>query len=92
MEKNIIPQVPLSTLLAKYDGVTAQVNTEALGLPVVIKCLLQHAAGSRKRFSIVRLPKYLVFQIKRFTKNNFTVEKNPTIVNFPIKNLDMMDC
>lgn len=27
--------------------------------------------------------------MKRFTKNNFFVEKNPTIVNFPIKSLDL---
>lgn len=37
-----------------------------------------------KRFQLTKLPPYLVFCIKRFTKNNFFVEKNPTIVNFPI--------
>lgn len=30
-----------------------------------------------------------MLHMKRFTKNNFFVEKNPTIVNFPIKNLDL---
>lgn len=37
-----------------------------------------------KRFQLTKLPPYLIFCIKRFTKNNFFVEKNPTIVNFPI--------
>ncbi|RUS20982.1 hypothetical protein BC937DRAFT_93907 [Endogone sp. FLAS-F59071] len=74
-EKNIIPQVPLTTILAKYDGRTAQ-----------------ESAGSLKRYKIMRLPQYLIFHIKRFTKNNWAKEKNPTIVNFPIKNIDMADC
>jgi hypothetical protein len=28
--------------------------------------------------------RYLILNIKRFTKNNFFTEKNPTIVNFPV--------
>ncbi|KAJ3214318.1 U4/U6.U5 tri-snRNP-associated protein 2 [Dinochytrium kinnereticum] len=44
------------------------------------------------RMKLKRLPKYLAFHIKRFTKNNFAMEKNPTIVNFPLKNLDMSEC
>ncbi len=28
--------------------------------------------------------RYLIMNIKRFTKNNFFTEKNPTIVNFPV--------
>lgn len=71
-EDNIIPQVALSTLLAKYDGITSQ-----------------EFSGERKRYKIVKLPPFLVFHIKRFTKNNWRNEKNPTIVNFPIKDLDM---
>ncbi|KAJ0602432.1 putative ubiquitinyl hydrolase 1 [Helianthus annuus] len=29
--------------------------------------------------------------MRRFTKNDFFVEKNPTIVNFPMKNLELKD-
>ena len=29
--------------------------------------------------------------MRRFTKNNFFIEKNPTIVNFPVKNLKLQD-
>uniref|UniRef100_H2Z993 ubiquitinyl hydrolase 1 n=1 Tax=Ciona savignyi TaxID=51511 RepID=H2Z993_CIOSA len=42
-----------------------------------------------KRFEITRLPPYLIFYIKRFTKNLFFIEKNPTIVNFPVTNIDL---
>ncbi|KAG0167163.1 hypothetical protein DFQ30_006319 [Apophysomyces sp. BC1015] len=71
-EKNIIPQVPLTTILSKYDGKR-----------------VQESANQKKRYQITRLPNYLIFHIKRFNKNNWTMEKNPTIVNFPIKNVDM---
>jgi len=30
-------------------------------------------------------------QFKRFTKNNFFIEKNPTLVTFPVKNLDLKE-
>ena len=42
-----------------------------------------------KKFRIKKLPEVLIFQISRFAKNNFFVEKNPTIVQYPVKNLDM---
>ncbi|KAG5457622.1 MAG: hypothetical protein BJ554DRAFT_2314, partial [Olpidium bornovanus] len=67
-------QVPLVTLLQKFDGKTAQ-----------------ESQGVLRRYRITKLPRYLIFHIKRFTKNNWAVEKNPTIVNFPIRNIDMSD-
>ncbi|KAJ3101238.1 U4/U6.U5 tri-snRNP-associated protein 2, partial [Physocladia obscura] len=74
LEKNIIPQVPLSSLLEKYDGITEKEYTQSI-----------------KRFRITKLPQFLIFHIKRFTKNNFTLEKNSTIVNFPIRGVDMRE-
>ncbi|KAI9272949.1 hypothetical protein BDA99DRAFT_432777 [Phascolomyces articulosus] len=74
-EKDIIPQVPLTTILAKYDGKK-----------------IQETANQKRRYHIKRLPEYLIFHIKRFNKNNWTLEKNPTIVNFPIQNVDMSTC
>ncbi|CAJ0764145.1 18531_t:CDS:2, partial [Entrophospora sp. SA101] len=49
------------------------------------------SAGALKRFQLISLPNYLIFHIKRFTKNNWDLEKNPTIVNFPIKKIEMKD-
>ncbi len=37
------------------------------------------------------MPPYIILYIKRFTKNTFYVEKNPTIVNFPIKSIEFGD-
>lgn len=34
---------------------------------------------------------YLIFQIKRFQRNSWTMDKNPTIVEFPIINLDLSE-
>ncbi|KAI9192957.1 uncharacterized protein BJ171DRAFT_611077 [Polychytrium aggregatum] len=75
IEKNIIPQVPLSMLIQKYDGVAGQEQGKTL-----------------RRFKITKLPQFLIFHIKRFTKNNWDLEKNPTIVTFPIRNVDMSEC
>ncbi|KAJ3060318.1 U4/U6.U5 tri-snRNP-associated protein 2, partial [Podochytrium sp. JEL0797] len=74
LERNIIPQIPLSSLLQKYDGVTDKEYTHSI-----------------KRFRLTKLPQFLIFHIKRFTKNNFTTEKNSTIVNFPIRGVDMRE-
>ncbi|KAL6011897.1 hypothetical protein ACLOJK_002363 [Asimina triloba] len=79
MEKNIIPQnlVPLFNILKKFDGESV---TE-----VVRPCI------ARMRYRVTRLPQYLILHMRRFTKNNFFVEKNPTLVNFPVKNLELKD-
>ena len=35
------------------------------------------------------LPPYLIFHIKRFSRNKFVAERNPTIVTFPTRSLDL---
>jgi U4/U6.U5 tri-snRNP-associated protein 2 len=73
LERNIIPQVPLTSILSKYDGLKAQEQ-------------LNH----RKRYRLLHpLPPYLLFHIKRFSQNKFISERNPTIVTFDARNLDM---
>ena len=73
LEKNIIPQVPLSAILSKYDGRRAQ----------------EHHA-QRKRYRLLHpLPPYLLFHVKRFSQNKFVSERNPTIVTFDARNLDV---
>jgi U4/U6.U5 tri-snRNP-associated protein 2 len=76
-ERNIIAQEPIFTLLNKFDGHSVQYIA---------------ATNEKKKYRLTALPKYIVFAIKRFTNNAFFMEKNPTIVNFPIKNLDLADC
>ncbi|XP_057830466.1 uncharacterized protein LOC131041409 isoform X3 [Cryptomeria japonica] len=77
MEKNIIPQVPLFNILKKFDGESV---TEVVRPQI-----------ARMRYRVTRLPQYLILHMRRFTKNNFFVEKNPTLVNFPVKNLELKD-
>ncbi|KAG5996103.1 hypothetical protein E4U54_002649 [Claviceps lovelessii] len=73
LEKNIIPQVPLPTILSKYDGRSAQ----------------EHHS-QRKRYRLLHpLPPFLVLHVKRFSQNKFVTERNPTIVTFDARNLDM---
>ncbi|KAF3022982.1 hypothetical protein E8E14_009995 [Neopestalotiopsis sp. 37M] len=73
LERNIIPQVPLTTILSKYDGMKAQ----------------EHLS-QRKRYRLMHpLPPYLIFHIKRFSTNKFVSERNPTIVTFDARNLDV---
>lgn len=68
-------QVPLLNILHKFDG-----HTE------------NHTRGRLSRYRLLKLPRYIIFHIKRFSKNTqFQVEKNPTIVSFPIKKLDLGD-
>lgn len=68
-------QVPIFDLLKKFDNQHTSDDIKA----------------GRRRFKLTKLPVYMVLHIKRFTKNNFFVEKNPTIVNFPVKNLELRD-
>ncbi|XP_067008318.1 ubiquitin carboxyl-terminal hydrolase 39 [Anabrus simplex] len=76
--ENIIPQVNLYTLLQKFNAQTE-------------KEYKTYKENFMKRFEITDLPPYLILYIKRFTKNTFFIEKNPTIVNFPVKNVDFGD-
>lgn len=72
-DKNVIPQVPLTTILNKYDGVHAQEKLD-----------------TRVRYRLMHpLPPYLLFHVKRFSKNKFVSERNPTIVTFPVRSLNM---
>ena len=73
LDKNIIPQVPLTAILSKYDGLRAQ-----------------ERLNTRVRYRLLHpLPPYLLFHIKRFSRNKFVAERNPTIVTFPVRSLDM---
>lgn len=71
-----IPQIPVYALLNKFDGVTV---TDSL----------RGQYRETKRYTITKVPRYLIFIVKRFKRNSFFAEKNPTIVTFPNTNLEM---
>lgn len=69
-----IPQVALSRCLDKFGGVVSTAEIVG-GEPV------------RRRYSLVRAPLFLLLHARRFVSNGFFLEKNPTIVTFPLKGL-----
>ena len=78
----VIPQEPLSTVLQKFDGMTfvdalSSSSSSSGGVP------------QRKRYRLLKLPDYLILHLARFKTNRYSREKNPTIVAFPVKNLDL---
>jgi U4/U6.U5 tri-snRNP-associated protein 2 len=77
---DFIPQVPLFNLLEKFNG-EKPFETIAKG----------GESREIRRYSLRRLPPYVCFIVKRFRNNNFFIEKNPTIVTFPLKGLDLRD-
>lgn len=73
----VIPQEPLVSVLKKFDGMNFS------------DALSQSGVAQRKRYRLLELPPYLILHLARFKKNNYSREKNPTIVAFPVKNLDL---
>jgi hypothetical protein len=69
-----IPQIALTACLAKFGGVVSTAEI-VKGEPV------------RRRYSLLRAPLVLLMHARRFQSNGFFVEKNPTIVTFPLKGL-----
>jgi len=73
----VIPQEPLVSVMKKFDGMTFSEAINKSGMT------------QRKRYRLLELPPYLILHLARFKTNNYSREKNPTIVAFPVKNLDL---
>lgn len=71
--ENLVPQITIGQVLSRYDGQSL------------------HASNAKlTRYTLRRLPPYLIIHFRRFTKNSLgQEERNPTLVNFPIKGLDV---
>jgi len=87
----VIPQEPLVNVLRKFDGVSF---SDALAMQQQQQ--QQQAAenngtivSKKRRYRLKKLPNYLILHLSRFKRNGFFVEKNPTIVMFPVKNFDL---
>ena len=87
----VIPQEPLVNVLRKFDGVSfsdvlamhqqRQQTTESNEDGTIV--------SMKRRYKLKTLPNYLILHLSRFKRNGFFVEKNPTIVMFPVKNFDL---
>ncbi|KAI7181182.1 hypothetical protein D0869_14642 [Hortaea werneckii] len=72
--KNIIPQIPLTKVLEKYNGIATQ---ERMNTRMRYRLLSP-------------LPPFLIMHVKRFQPNKFLgSQRNPTIVTFHPRGLDM---
>ncbi|KAG6334025.1 hypothetical protein ID866_5068 [Astraeus odoratus] len=92
VEKNIIPQVSIYSVLSKYNGITTQASSQNHTiLLALIPCHRQESAGQLRRYKCQRLPPYIILHYKRFTRNIFVEEKNPTIVTFPLRGVDFRE-
>mmetsp|Transcript_15717 Transcript_15717/g.33230 ORF Transcript_15717/g.33230 Transcript_15717/m.33230 type:complete len:635 (-) Transcript_15717:170-2074(-) len=89
----VIPQEPLVNVLRKFDGVSfsdvlamqqqqQQPTTKGDNNNGII-------VSKKRRYRLKKLPNYLILHLSRFKRNGFFVEKNPTIVMFPVKNFDL---
>ncbi|KAJ2310939.1 Ubiquitin carboxyl-terminal hydrolase 10 [Coemansia sp. RSA 2702] len=91
-----LPPKPLFTSTTGGDTADDDDNDERADIPqVALSTLLQRYNGSTvvelngqaRQFQLTKLPRYIICHIKRFSKNDFTAEKNPTVVNFPVRNM-----
>ena len=70
-ESNIKPQVLLSEIMQKVNG----------------ERVTDDARAGRRTFRLLRVPPFLLLHVRRFQRNQFVLEKDPTIVNFPMKGM-----
>jgi U4/U6.U5 tri-snRNP-associated protein 2 len=75
----VIPQEPLSSVLKKFDGIS------------FFDAVSRSGNVQRKKYQLLKLPDYLILHLARFKTNRYSREKNPAIVMFPVKNLDLSD-
>ncbi|KAG8818389.1 hypothetical protein FRC18_000126 [Serendipita sp. 400] len=85
-----LPPPPLFQDAVAKENFIPQVNIYTL-LEKYDGTSAQEFAGHLKRFKCLRLPPYIILHFRRFTKNFFVEEKNPTVVTFPLKGLDFKD-
>ena len=83
----VIPQEPLVNVLRKFDGVSF---SDVLAMQEIGGSDDNGTVVSKKRcYRLKKLPNYLILHLSRFKRNGFFIEKNPTIVMFPVKNFDL---
>jgi len=78
--QHIIPTIEIQQLLQKYNG---EQETQLKRYGKDIKCM---------KSVISRPPEYLFISIDRFHKSLWDTQKNPTVVTFPLKDLDLKFC
>ena len=74
---HVIPRIDIYEMLQKYNGEN-ETHTKRYGKDIVVQ-----------RFLIHEPPEYLIIVVDRFHKSLWDTQKNPTIITFPLTDLDM---
>ena len=90
-------QVTLKSLLVKYNltnnnavnstSSSSENNTNYIHTENIH---LSNGTVHLKSYHVIKAPKFLILNIKRFSKNNFFIEKNNTLVQFPLKDFHFL--
>lgn len=72
-ERTLVPQVPLSKVLMKFNGVDRHHNLKT---------------SEQCSYRITKFPPFLLLVLRRLTKSKFGVEKNPCVVHLPSDGLE----
>ena len=84
---NLHSSLPLQNVLRKFDGVSF---SDVLAMQEIGGSDDNGTEVSKIRcYRLKKLPNYLILHLSRFKRNGFFIEKNPTIVMFPVKNFDL---
>ncbi|KAJ2377874.1 U4 U6.U5 tri-snRNP-associated protein [Coemansia sp. RSA 2607] len=90
-----LPPKPLFT----DDNINDEDDEKSTIPQVALVTLLQRYNGSTvsewkgesRSYQLLTLPKYIICHIRRFSKSELSIEKNPTVVNYPIRNVPFGD-
>ncbi|KAJ2808865.1 Ubiquitin carboxyl-terminal hydrolase 10 [Coemansia guatemalensis] len=95
-----LPPKPLFATTSTVDGDNNDGDDGRADIPqVALVTLLQRYDGSTviesngqaTKYQLLHLPRYIICHIKRFTKSGLLAEKNPTVVNFSLRNVSFSD-
>ncbi|KAJ2076608.1 U4 U6.U5 tri-snRNP-associated protein [Coemansia sp. RSA 988] len=95
-----LPPKPLFATSSSADSDSNDGSDGRTDIPqVALITLLQRYDGSTviesngqaTKYQLLRLPRFIICHIKRFSKSGLLAEKNPTVVNFSLRNVPFGD-
>ncbi|PIA13973.1 cysteine proteinase [Coemansia reversa NRRL 1564] len=95
-----LPPKPLFTTTSTMGGDVNDGDDGRADIPqVALVTLLQRYDGSTVfesngqaiKYQLLHLPRYIICHIKRFSRSKLVAEKNPTVVNFSLRNVPFSD-
>ena len=82
-------ELPTANLFNRNDLQKKEVAIHRVSLESLLSKFDGKMTSNGARFQLPELPQYLMIHVKRFKANKFFLEKNNTVVEFPLRGLDM---